>query len=103
MPPPVIGQDTLEQVLAHPAVVKALQDRGRRVLLIAQREAYRAGRVHFGDSLTLTTGVRPGTKADGFRRPYVRIGAALTAEQHAEDSRRAKQSRTIILRMAARG
>jgi hypothetical protein len=57
--------------------------------------------VQFGRSLRVREGVRPGTKAGGFRRPYARVEAVLTPELLAAD-RRATLTRRQILRRAAR-
>lgn len=97
-----VSRDLIEQAASHPTVLAALQARARLVLTRAQLEAYRAGRTHLGDALRLTSGVRPGAKASGFHRPYVRIEATLTPEQMAEDSRRAKLSRLQVIRRATR-
>ena len=87
----------------HPDVIAAMQRRAQHVLVRARYAAYQAGRVNFGDALTVESGVRPGVKAArGLRRPFVRVVAAITPAQHAADSRRAKLSRTEILRRSAR-
>lgn len=96
-------RETLQQVALLPSVQRALEDRAKRALGAAKLEAYRAGRVNLGDQLKVTAGVRPGSKAGGFRRSYARVEAALTAEQQAADNRRGESSRKQIMRRAARG
>lgn len=98
-----IGRETMQQVATMPSVQAALQAKARLVFGIAQTEAYRQGRVNLGDQMRITSGIRPGAKAAGFRRPYVRIESTLTEEQQKQDNARAKQSRAQIMRRAARG
>lgn len=91
-----------EQVMAAPSVKAAILAAANSRLVRARYLAYKAGRTHFGDSLRVVTGTRPGTKARyGQRRPFARIESAITAEQHAADNRTAKLSRTQILRRSA--
>lgn len=98
-----IGRETMQQVATMPSVQAALQAKARLVFGIAQTEAYRQGRVNLGDAMRITSGVRPGTKAAGFRRSYARIESTLTEEQQKQDNARGKQSRAQIMRRAARG
>lgn len=98
-----VGPAVFEQVLASPAVKAALLAEAKRRLTRAQYAAYKAGRIRFGDNLRIVTGVRPGAKAaGGLRRPYARIISMTSAEEQAADNRTAKESRTQILRRAAR-
>lgn len=91
------------RALAHPAVQAAVLRRAQQIFPRAQHAAYKAGRIHFADNMRVETGVRPGTKSPtGLKRPYARVISTITPEQHAADSRRAKTSRTKILRSAAR-
>lgn len=97
-----LDQDFFQRVLDAPSVRAAVEAAGRSRLARAKYLAYKAGRKHFGDALRLEVGVRPGGRAKyGQRRPYARITASLTPEQVAEDNRRARQSRTQILRRSA--
>ena len=98
-----IGRETMQQVATMPSVQAALLARARLVFGIAQTEAYRQGRVNLGDAMRITSGVRAGTKAAGFRRSYARVESTLTEEQQKQDNARAKQSRAQIMRRAARG
>ena len=98
-----IGRETMQQVATMPSVQAALQAKARLVFGIAQTEAYKQGRVNLGDQMRITSGIRPGAKASGFQRPYVRIESTLTEEQQKQDNARAKQSRAQIMRRAARG
>ena len=98
-----IGRETMQQVATMPSVQAALLARARLVFGIAQTEAYRQGRVNLGDAMRITSGVRPGTKAAGFRRSYARVESTLTEEQQKQDNARGKQSRAQIMRRAARG
>ena len=86
-----------------PSVQAALLAKARLVFGIAQTEAYRQGRVNLGDQMRITSGVRPGAKAAGFRRSYARVESTLTEEQQKQDNARGKQSRAQIMRRAARG
>ena len=98
-----IGRETMQQVATMPSVQAALLARARLVFGIAQTEAYKQGRVNLGDQMRITSGVRSGTKAAGFRRSYARVESTLTEEQQKQDNARAKQSRAQIMRRAARG
>ena len=98
-----IGRETMQQVATMPSVQAALQAKARLLFGIAQTEAYKQGRVNLGDQMRITSGVRPGTKAAGFRRSYARVESTLTEEQQKQDNARAKQSRAQIMRRAARG
>ena len=98
-----IGRETMQQVATMPSVQAVLLARARLVFGIAQTEAYRQGRVNLGDQMRITSGVRPGTKAAGFRRSYARVESTLTEEQQKQDNARGKQSRAQIMRRAARG
>ena len=98
-----IGRETMQQVATTPSVQAALLAKARLVFGIAQTEAYKQGRVNLGDQMRITSGIRTGAKASGFRRPYVRIESTLTEAQQKQDNARAKQSRAQIMRRAARG
>ena len=98
-----IGRETMQQVATMPSVQAALLAKARLVFGIAQTEAYRQGRVNLGDQMRITSGVRPGAKAAGFRRSYARVESTLTEEQQKQDNARGKQSRAQIMRRAARG
>ena len=98
-----IGRETMQQVATMPSVQAALLARARLLFGIAQTEAYKQGRVNLGDQMRITSGVRPGTKAAGFRRSYARVESTLTEAQQKQDNARAKQSRAQIMRRAARG
>ena len=98
-----IGRETMQQVATMPSVQAALLARARLVFGIAQTEAYKQGRVNLGDQMRITSGVRPGTKAAGFRRSYARVESTLNEAQQKQDNARAKQSRAQIMRRAARG
>ena len=86
-----------------PSVQAALLAKARLVFGIAQTEAYKQGRVNLGDQMRITSGVRPGAKAAGFRRSYARVESTLTEDQQKQDNARAKKSRAQIMRRAARG
>ena len=95
--------EAVSAALANPAVADALASRAQLVLSRARYEAYKAGRINFGDALRVEAGNRPGTKSPrGVKRPYARVKATITPAQHAADSRKAKASRTEILRRSAR-
>ncbi len=98
-----IGRETMQQVATMPSVQAALLARARLVFGIAQTEAYRQGRDNLGDAMCITSGVRPGAKAAGFRRSYARVVSTLTEEQQKQGNAHAKQSRAQIMRRAARG
>ena len=98
-----IGRETMQQVATMPSVQAALQAKARLLFGIAQTEAYKQGRVNLGDQMRITSGVRSGAKAAGFRRSYARVESTLTEEQQKQDNARAKQSRVQIMRRAARG
>ena len=98
-----IGRETMQQVATMPSVQAALLAKARLVFGIAQTEAYKQGRVNLGDQMRITSGVRPGTKAAGFRRSYARVESTLNEAQQKQDNARAKQSRAQIMRRAARG
>ena len=103
MPRVELSRDILQQVAQLPSVQAALQAKARLVFGIAQTEAYKQGRVNLGDQMRITSGIRPGAKASGFRRSYVRIESTLTEEQQKQDNARGKKSRAQIMRRAARG
>lgn len=95
--------EAINAAAAHAEVTKALASRAGQVLNRARYEAYKAGRVNFGDALRVEAGTRSGAKSPhGIKRPYARVIAAITPEQHKADSRKAKASRTEILRRSAR-
>ena len=98
-----IGRETMQQVATMPSVQAALLAKARLVFGIAQTEAYKQGRVNLGNQMRITSGVRPGTKAAGFRRSYARVESTLNEAQQKQDNARAKQSRAQIMRRAARG
>lgn len=98
-----IGRETMQQVATMPSVQAALLAKARLVFGIAQAEAYKQGRVNLGDQMRITSGVRPGAKAAGFRRSYARVESTLNDAQQKQDNARAKQSRAQIMRRAARG
>jgi hypothetical protein len=93
----------MQQVATMPSVQAALLAKARLVFGIAQTEAYKQGRVNLGDQMRITSGVRPGAKAAGFRRSYARVESTLTEEQQKQDNARGKKSRAQIMRRAARG
>ena len=95
--------EAINAAAAHADVTRALASRAGQVLNRARYEAYKAGRVNFGDALRVEAGTRSGAKSPhGIKRPYARVIAAITPEQHEADSRKAKASRTEILRRSAR-
>ena len=95
--------EAITAAAAHADVTRALASRAGQVLNRARYEAYKAGRVNFGDALRVETGTRSGAKSPhGIKRPYARVIAAITPERHKADSRKAKASRTEILRRSAR-
>ena len=95
--------EAVNAAAAHADVTRALASRAGQVLNRARYEAYKAGRVNFGDALRVETGTRPGAKSPhGIQRPYARVIAVITPEQHKADGRKAKASRTEILRRSAR-
>ena len=95
--------EAVNAALTHPAIAAAVASRAQQVLGRARYEAYKAGRINFGDALRVEAGNRPGTKSPrGIKRPYARVTATITPEQHEADSRKAKASRTEILRRSAR-
>ena len=101
--PQAIVAAIVVEAMDHPDVAAAIANKARRVLTRAQYEAYKAGRINFGDQLRIQTGTRPGAKSPtGLRRPYARITSTITTEQHEADNRTAKVSRTNILRRSAR-
>lgn len=96
-----IGKSTWAKVLSHPKVREAVAAAAASRLSRVKYAAYQSGRAHFGDSLRVVTGIRPGTKAvGGLQRPYARIEGRTTEKEDAEDSRKAKLSRSQILRRA---
>ena len=92
--------ELLEQVAQSAAVRAQLRAKAARMLPRAQRLAAAAGARQFGRRLRVEEGIRPGTKAGGFRRPYARLTADLTDDEAAADSG-AKLSRRQILRRSA--
>ena len=97
-----IGDATFEQALAAPSVRAAILAAATERMKRAQYLAYKSGRIHFGDNMRVVTGVRPGSKAKyGQKRPFARITSTVTEDEHAEDGRGAKLSRTQILRRSA--
>lgn len=99
-----IGTATLQKALDAATVRAALDDRARRFLAAAQREAHAAGRHNLARRMELDPGVRPGVKARrGLKRPYTRIIAHLTEGELIDDARTAKATPSQILRRAARG
>lgn len=96
------SREFLERAATRPAVLAALQARGRLILPRAQRDAAKAGAVEFARRLRLESGTRPGAKAaGGFRRPYVRVVADMPEDARQADSR-SRLTRREILRRAAR-
>ena len=95
-----ITNATLDQVLQSSAVKQALAARARIVLPRAQRMAAKAGAVEFSRRLKVEQGVRPGTKAEGFRRPYARVSALVDDDVMNRD-RGSKLTRRQILRRSA--
>lgn len=90
------------QAAAQTATVRAaLRAKAARMLPRAQRTAYEAGAPGFAEALRLEEGVRPGTKADGFQRPFARLTAEVTDDMEKRDGG-AKLTRTMILRRSAR-
>ena len=90
------------QAAAQTSTVRAaLRAKAARMLPRAQRTAYEAGAPGFADALRLEEGTRPGTKADGFQRPYARLIAEVTDDMEKRD-RGAKLTRNMILRRSLR-
>lgn len=97
-----LSPELLEQAMGTPTVRAALRAAGERVLNRAVGEAGKAGALQLAKRLRLTEGTRPGTKASGgIKRPYARIEADMDEAARAADSR-ARLSRRMILRRAAR-
>lgn len=99
---PEITRETLEQALQTEAVREALRRRAALVLPRAQREAAKAGRLRLSKALHVEEGVRPGTKAQGFKRSYARVVAEYPEDLRKADAG-AKLTPRAILRRASRG
>lgn len=99
---PKISRETLDQVIQTTTVQQVLARRAALVLPRAQREAAKAGRTQLAKALRVETGVRPGSKAGGFKRPYARVIADYPEEARKADAG-AKLTPRVILRRASRG
>ncbi|ANC31432.1 hypothetical protein [Isoptericola dokdonensis] len=97
---PQISRETIQQAALTDAVKAALAAKARRVLPRAQRLALSAGADELAGALHVDTGVRPGSKAGGFRRPFARIEAEVTDEMKEADAD-ARLTRRQILRRSA--
>ena len=95
-----VTSETIAKAMDTPAVRAALRAKAARVLPRAQRQAAAAGAAEFGRALHTEEGTRPGSKANGFRRPYARVTADVTEEMKLADAG-AKSPRRSILRRAA--
>lgn len=77
-------RDVLQTVATHPAVRSALRDRAHRIAARARRMAVAEGQDAFADAIRVEEQVRPGTKAQGFRRPVARVIAGSADAQAVE-------------------
>lgn len=91
---------TIAAAMAAPGVQAAVRAKRDRILPRAQRLAAQAGALEFSRALHAEEGVRPGSKAGGFRRPYARVSADVTDELRAADAG-ARITRRSILRRAS--
>ena len=98
---PEITSKTLEQVLEAPQVRAALKARARIMLPRAQRIAAQAGAREFEQRLKVEDGIRPGTKAGGFRRPYARVSATIDDDLKKADAGSRLTRRQILRRSAS--
>lgn len=96
-----ITRATIEQAMKAPKVRAALRAKADRIAARARVEAAGAGAPEAARNVAVTAGVRPGTKAGGFRRPYARVAITTTPEQRAKDAG-ARLTHKQILRRAGR-
>ena len=98
---PQITSKTLEQVLDASSVRSSLTKRARLILPGTQRVAAQAGARELAKRLHVEQGVRPGTKAGGFQRPYARVIAEIDDELKQIDARSRLTRRQILRRGAS--
>ncbi|UYG15766.1 hypothetical protein BRM3_08920 [Brachybacterium huguangmaarense] len=65
----------IQEAVQTPAVRRSIHLRASRIASRAKALAARQGLPEFAASIDVVDGVRPGTKARGFRRPYSRVVA----------------------------
>lgn len=70
-----------------PAVRRALRSRATQVAARAKANASRQGLRQLSADIRVEEGIRPGTKAQGFRRPYARVIAPGAAKYERGTSR----------------
>lgn len=97
-----VTRATLDQVVQSPTVRRQLRARASLILPRAQREAAKSGNLNLTRELRIEEGVRPGTKAEGFARPYARVIAYLDEDQRKVDRRTSRLTPRAILRRAGR-
>lgn len=96
-----LSNDKISEIMASPAVRKALENKARRIHPRARSIANGAGATAFATALRVETGTRPGARSPtGLKRPFARVIADM--DDAARDADRgADLSRIKILRRAS--
>lgn len=99
--PTRLSNDKINEIMASPAVRKALANKAHRIQPRAASIANSAGAEAFAKALRVETGTRPGAQSPtGLKRPYARVIADMDDASRDAD-RGAALSRTKILRRAS--
>ena len=93
-------RQVMQQAVLTPGVQRRLRSRGAQVAARVQALAAREGLRETAADIRVEVGLRPGTDADGFRRPYVRVVAPHAGEVERGTSRYDKYR---LMARAARG
>lgn len=90
----------IQEAAQTPAVRRQLRQRATRIAARAEALAARSGLPEFAASIKVVDGVRPGSKARGFRRPYSRVVATHDRANAIERGGGREQKRRILARAA---
>lgn len=101
MPKIELDRDIFQRIADMPEVAAALRAKAERILPRAQRLAYQAGATQLAQSQHIEDGKKPGTKAEGFKRPYSRV-VADSADAQAQEYGADGVPKQAILRRASR-
>lgn len=80
-------RDIVQKASHSPAVRRRLRARANQVAARAKAMAAREGLRELSADIRVVEGTRPGTKAQGFRRPYARVVAPGAAKYEMGTSR----------------
>ena len=88
-------RDIVQQAVQTPPVRRRLRARAQLIAARSRAMAAREGLRDMAGSIRVEEGTRPGTKADGFRRPYARV-VASNAEKYERGYSRFNKYRLML-------